>query len=116
MGFHKETVSQRHAMEFDVHETYTNYEFHCDAVGCDSMLELDVLEERCADDYDIDLDGNTGCVESASGDYEGDSLTGCICGSARDALRIALTHGWDEGDVGIQRGHIYCPKHKEVAR
>lgn len=112
MGFHKGTVSQLQVME----ETYTSYKFHCDAVGCDSFLELDVPNERDADGYDIDLGGNHAWVVSVAGVYEGHGLTDNICESETDALHIALTHGWEEGDVGIQRGHIYCPKHKKAAQ
>jgi hypothetical protein len=29
------------------------------------------------------------------------------------AIQTALQHGWQEGNKGIQRGHLYCPTHNE---
>ncbi|TPF92921.1 hypothetical protein BW14_07100 [Bifidobacterium sp. UTBIF-68] len=100
-------------MSFTVHERYTYYSAYCDAVGCNAHLELAVPVERYTDDYDIDLDGDTGCVEYADGDYEGDDLRGYFCESEQDALRIAVQHGWQEGSEGVQRVHMYCPGHTE---
>lgn len=116
MALRKKTFSKKRAEKFYVSEEYLCYKFHCYAVGCDSFLELDVLVEEHADDYDIDLNDNRDCVVSAFGVYEGGDLNGCICKSKTDALNIALTHGWEEGDTGVQRGHIYCPKHKKAAQ
>ena len=29
------------------------------------------------------------------------------------AIQTALQHGWQEGNKGIQRSHLYCPTHNE---
>lgn len=113
MGFTRTSRRSARDMSFTVHERYVYYTFGCDAVGCNAYLELVVLVERYTDDYDIDLDGDTGCVGYADGDYEGDDPRGCVCESEQDALRIAVQHGWQEGSEGVQRGHMYCPEHKE---
>lgn len=76
----------------------TVYSFTCDAVGCDECCELIV------DDGTDEL----ACIN----DEESPFLSPINCmDDARDFLLDECC--WQEGTQGVQRGHLYCPKHAE---
>lgn len=72
------------------------WEIHCDAIGCNNSLEF--RENR-----------DTGDI-TADGDYTGDMDTEWLnIHDTNTAIQTALQYGWQEGNKGIQRGHLYCP-------
>lgn len=72
------------------------WEIRCDAIGCNNSLEF--RENR-----------DTGDI-TADGDYTGDMDNGWLnIHDTNTAIQTALQHGWQEGNKGIQRGHLYCP-------
>ena len=77
----------------------TVYSFTCDAVGCHGSCELAV-----SDDTDEVVRVND---EEPMFDMSSMPVTDM------DDARLFLTDecGWQEGTQGIQRGHLYCPKH-----
>lgn len=64
----------------------------CDAVGCDGYVRL----------TDSDFDDLNLWICAADG-YSDDDIA--------DALRLK---GWGFGTVGVQRGHVYCPRHAHM--
>ena len=51
---------------------------------------------------------------TADGDYTGDMDNEWLnIHDTNTAIQTALQHGWQEGNKGIQRGHLYCPTHNE---
>ena len=77
------------------------WEIHCDAIGCNNSLEF--RENR-----------DTGDI-TADGDYTGPDMDTewLDVHDTNTAIQTALQHGWQEGNKGIQRSHIYCPTHNE---
>lgn len=75
------------------------WEIHCDAIGCNNSLEF--RENR-----------DTGDI-TADGDYTGPDMDTewLNIHDTNTAIKTALQHGWQEGNKGIQRGHLYCPTH-----
>lgn len=74
----------------------TVYSFCCDAVDCWNMCCLMVDDE----DQLVRID-------DMMADYP-------LPISDEDDARTALLEktGWQEGVSGVQRGHLYCPKHR----
>ena len=73
---------------------------HCDAIGCNASLEFRENQD-------------TGDI-TADGDYTGDMDTEWLnIHDTNTAIQTALQHGWQEGNKGIQRSHLYCPRHNE---
>ena len=73
------------------------WEIHCDAIGCNDSLEF--RENR-----------DTGDI-TADGDYTGDMDNEWLnIHDTNTAIQTALQHGWQEGNKGIQRSHLYCPQ------
>ena len=77
------------------------WEIRCDAVGCNNSLEF--RENR-----------DTGDI-TADGDYTGPDMDTewLNIHDTNTAIQTALQHGWQEGNKGIQRSHLYCPTHNE---
>lgn len=77
------------------------WEIRCDAIGCNASLEF--RENR-----------DTGDI-TADGDYTGPDMDTerLDVHDTNTAIQTALQHGWQEGNKGIQRGHLYCPRHNE---
>lgn len=72
------------------------WEIHCDAIGCNASLEFRENQD-------------TGDI-TADGDYTGDMDNEWLnIHDTNTAIQTALQHGWQEGNKGIQRGHLYCP-------
>ncbi|NEG55421.1 hypothetical protein GFD21_06505 [Bifidobacterium sp. SMA15] len=76
------------------------YQVKCDAVNCGE--EFLIIVDR--------LRGNE-VVAVTDGWSDGELYWGCS--GVQDAVDCAVDCGWQEGTKGIQRGHIYCPRHKE---
>lgn len=77
------------------------WEIRCDAIGCNNSLEFRENQD-------------TGDI-TADGDYTGPDMDAewLDVHDANTAIQTALQHGWQEGNKGIQRGHLYCPTHNE---
>lgn len=80
----------------------TVYSIQCDAVGCDH--EVLVIADRLYKNTVICITGDDTDMEELY----------WRCDNVQDAVDYAVDAlGWQEGRIGIQRGHVYCPKHKE---
>ncbi|NMM98107.1 hypothetical protein [Bifidobacterium olomucense] len=77
------------------------FSVYCDAVDCKE--EFLIIADR--------LQGND--VVAITGIWWSDGELYWRCCDVLDAVDYAVDQGWQEGTTGIQRGHIYCPKHKE---
>ena len=77
------------------------WEIHCDANGCNNSLEFRENQD-------------TGDI-TADGDYTGPDMDNewLNIHDTNTAIQTALQHGWQEGNKGNQRGHLYCPTHNE---
>lgn len=74
------------------------WEIRCDAIGCNNSLEFRENQD-------------TGDI-TADGDYTGDMDNEWLnIHDTNTAIQTALQHGWQEGNKGIQRSHLYCPTH-----
>lgn len=81
----------------------TAYVIQCDAVDCDN--ELIIVADKMHGDE----------VIAVSGGWD-DGERYWACHNVRDAVSAAVDYGWQEGTKGIQRGHVYCPDHKEETK
>ena len=76
----------------------TVYSFTCDAVGCHGSCEVAVSDDT---DEVIRVNDEEPTFNMPVIDMDG----------AREYLLVEC--GWEEGTQGVQRGHLYCPKHAE---
>ncbi|KAA8828661.1 hypothetical protein [Bifidobacterium tissieri] len=86
----------------------TVHEFVCDAMGCNTYLRLVTSDE----DYDrlIQATMNTRLDLDPPDD-------GTYIRTEDDARTVAVEHyQWQEGTVGVQRDHLYCPRHSTRSR
>lgn len=61
----------------------------------------------------MNRDDDLGVVLQYEGDFTNGSPFGEPCDGMRDALTVLRNHGWQEGRMGVQYGHLYCPQHNE---
>lgn len=78
----------------------TVYSFTCDADGCYEYCDLAVSDET---DELVRVNDEEPTFDMP--------ITGMD--DARDYLTDEC--GWQEGDTGVRRGHLYCPKHAREA-
>ena len=76
------------------------WEIHCDAIGCNNSLEF----RENQDTGDITADGELHR-------RHGQRMAQHPRHQHRHPNRTPTR--WQEGNKGIQRGHLYCPTHNE---
>lgn len=92
-------MSARKYMDWmDIPVQVTVYSFTCDAVGCHGSCELVVSDDT---DEVIRVNDEEPTFDMPVMDMD----------DARECLLDEC--GWQEGTQGVQRGHLYCPKHAE---
>lgn len=80
------------------------HEFVCDATGCTTYLKFVTSDE----DGDLLIQAVTNYGEEL--DLPDDAT---YIMTEDDAITVAVEHyRWQEGTCGVQRGHLYCPKHR----
>lgn len=84
------------------------YSLACDAWGCGAWLRLTVADEPGFGQEPGTILHVEGVPIPWEDDGDGEAIS-CV----DDAIRYATKEqGWQEGEWGVQRGHLYCPKHR----
>lgn len=77
------------------------WEIRCDANGCNNSLKFREIRTP-------ETSQQTATTPGPDMDNEWLNIH-----DTNTAIQTALQYGWQEGNKGIQRGHLYCPTHNE---